>query len=164
MKQTALHISAAAIVIASGLVFARAVTAAESYQYDPMGRLTDVSYANGGSLHYTYDANGNILSVVTSLATGVEGSPAAPQFTLGPPMPNPGAGERRLSFTLPSRGHVSLRVFDVTGRLAATLLDRDLDAGRHDMRFGTDAWANGVYYYRLTWSGQTKSGRLVVLR
>src|SRR3989442_9367555 len=41
--------------------------AAETYQHDAIGRLTDVAYANGSSFHYTYDANGNVLSVITSL-------------------------------------------------------------------------------------------------
>lgn len=139
-------------------------SAAETYQYDPVGRLSDVSYANGGSLHYTYDANGNILSIVTSLATGVEESEAAFQFALGHTSPNPAGNARNVFFTLPARGHVALRVFDVTGRLTATLVDRSLDRGRHDVRFFTDRWAAGVYYYRLESAGKVRSGRMVVLR
>jgi len=119
--------------------------AAETYQYDTLGRLTDVSYANGGSLHYTYDANGNVLSVVTSLATAVDGNPGKPlRFALGPATPNPGSGPRNLVFTIPTRGHVTLRVFDVAGREVSTLVDRDLPAGRQSVHFFTDGWANGV--------------------
>jgi YD repeat-containing protein len=138
--------------------------AAETYQYDPEGRLTDVAYANGGLLHYTYDGNGNILSLVTSLATAVEGGGAALQFTLGPATPNPGSGPRDLVFSIPTAGHVTLRVFDVTGRQVATLMDHDMPAGRYGARFFTDRWAAGVYYYRLSMGGHTRSGRMVVLR
>ena len=38
-----------------------------------------------------------------------------------------------LSFRLPEAGSVSLRVFDVAGRLVATLVDEVLGAGRHDV-------------------------------
>ena len=139
--------------------------AAESHTYDTQGRLTDLSYQNGSSLHYSYDANGNILSIVTSLlVTGVEEVSAKFQFALGPTTPNPGRGSRNVYFTLPARGRVALRVFNVNGRLQATLVDRDLDKGRHDVRFFTDEWGAGVYFYRLELAGKTRSGRMVVLR
>jgi YD repeat-containing protein len=154
------------LLLAAAFALAAAVTsanAAETYTYDPVGRLSDVSYANGGSLHYTYDGNGNILSIVTSLASGVEG--VAPlQFALGPTTPNPGASARNIVFSTPSRARVSLRVYDVAGRLVATLVDRDLDAGRHNVRFFSDRWAAGVYFYRLESAGKTREGRMVVLR
>src|SRR5262245_8038186 len=105
-----------AAVIASLVVVALCggpARASETYGYDPMGRLTDVSYANGGSLHYTYDGNGNILSVVTSLAAAADDNGAPLQFALGHVTPNPGSGTRDLLFSIPSAGHVTLRVFDV---------------------------------------------------
>jgi YD repeat-containing protein len=148
-----------------GLVaMAGSACAAETYQYDPIGRLTDIAYANGGSLHYTYDANGNILSILTSIATSVDDAGQPLRFALGPATPNPSPGARSIAFTIPARGRVTLRVFDVSGRMAATLYDRDLDPGRHVARFSGDRWAGGVYFYRLTWAGRTLTGRMVVLR
>ena len=139
--------------------------AAETYAYDALGRLTDVAYDNGGSIHYTYDAKGNLLSIVTSLAaTGVEGGGAPLQFTLGPSTPNPGSGARSIAFSIAAQGHVTLRVFDVSGRAVATLYDRDLPPGRYVARFSSDRWAGGVYYYRLASAGRVLTGRMVVLR
>jgi YD repeat-containing protein len=156
---------AMALALALGSVACGKVAdAAETYQHDAIGRLTDVSYANGGSLHYTYDANGNLLSVVTSLATAVEDASAPLQFALGPTTPNPGSGARSMAFTIPAPGHVTLRVFDVSGREVATLYDRVLDRGRYNAQFSTDRWGNGVYFYRLQMAGHVRSGRLVVLR
>ena len=152
---------AAAIAVA---VWAPLALAAETYQHDAIGRVTDVTYANGGSLHYTYDANGNVLSIVTSLTTAVEDASSPLQFALGPTTPNPGSGPRSMAFTIPARGHVTLRVFDVSGRQVATLYDRVLDAGRYDAQFSTDRWGNGVYFYRLQMGGRVRAGRLVVLR
>jgi YD repeat-containing protein len=140
-------------------------TAVETYQHDALGRLTDVAYTNGGSIHYTYDPNGNLLSIVTSLAvTAVDGGGPALQFALGPTTPNPGSGRRNMAFTIPARGHVSLRVFDVSGREVATLYNRVLDPGHYNAQFSTDRWGNGVYFYRLQTAGHVRSGRLVVLR
>jgi len=147
------------------LLTATSALAAETYQYDAIGRLTDVAYANGGSIHYTYDPNGNVLSIVTSLATAVDQETGSPlQFALGPTTPNPGSGARDLAFTIPTQGRVTLRVFGVGGREVATLVDRDLPAGRQSVRFLTDGWANGVYYYRLALGARTLEGKLTVLR
>ena len=162
---TARHV-AYALVAAALFAPAGAVPtqAAETYTYDTQSRLTDITYQNGGSLHYTYDANGNILSVITSLVTAAEEGSTSFQFALGPTTPNPGGGMRNLFFTLPSAGRVVLRVFDVTGRLQATLVNHDLGKGRHDVRFLTDRWGAGVYFYRLESAGRIRSGRMVVLR
>ena len=142
----------------------RPAPAAETYAYDTIGRMTDVVYANGSSIHYTYDANGNLLSIVTSGTTGVP-DPAAPlTFSLGPCTPNPGSGERTIAFSTPTRGFVTLRVFDVAGREVAALLDRSLDPQRYVAHFSTDRWGGGVYFYRLSLSGRTLKGRLVVVR
>lgn len=145
-------------------VWAVPALAAETYTYDTQSRLTDISYQNGSSLHYTYDANGNIISIITSLVTAVENGPSTYQFALGPTAPNPGNGPRDVSFTMAARGRVTLRVFDVSGRLAQTLVDRDLDRGRHNVHFFTDRWTAGVYFYRLESAGMVRSGRMVVVR
>jgi len=138
--------------------------AAETYQYDAQGRLTDIAYQNGGSFHYSYDANGNIISVVTSLATAVDEAGAPLRFALGPMTPNPGSGPRNITFMIPSSAHITLRVFDVSGREVATLVDHDLPAGRHQVRFFTEGWAAGVYYYRLNMGAAAKTGKMVVVR
>jgi YD repeat-containing protein len=156
------HLLAVALALVAWASLARA---AETYQHDPLGRLTDVAYQNGSSFHYTYDANGNVLSIVTSLAvTAVDGGGPALQFALGPTTPNPGSGARNMAFTIPARGHVSLRVFDVSGREVATLYNRVLDPGHYNAQFSTERWGNGVYFYRLETAGHVRSGRLVVLR
>lgn len=169
-EKTRKNMTAAASVLA-GLALAigfgagpRSSNAAESYQYDTMSRLTDVSYANGSSIHYTYDANGNILSVVTSLATTVEPNATPLRFALGPSTPNPSSGPRSIAFSTPARGRVTLRVFDAAGRERAILFDRVLDPGAYTARFSATGWASGVYFYRLSLDGRALNGRMVVVR
>ncbi len=148
-----------------GASVAAPARAAETRLYDALGRMTDAAYANGGLIHYTYDANGNLLSAVTSLAaTAVDGVRPNFEFALGPATPNPGSGPRSVNFSTPVPARVTLRVFDVSGREVATLLDGDLPAGRHSLRFNTERWGNGVYFFRLSMPGRVRDGRLVVLR
>ena len=51
----------AALVIA--LVLAASMTSAETYQYDQVGRLTNVTYDDGSKIDYTYDNAGNIRKI-----------------------------------------------------------------------------------------------------
>ena len=138
--------------------------AGETYAHDAQGRLTDATYTDGSSNHYTYDANGNLLSIVSSGATtGVDPkTPATYEFALGPVTPNPGSGDRRITFSIAKAAHVSLRVTDVAGRAVATLYDRDLTPGRYVASFGSARWPGGVYFYRLESAGRSLTGRMVV--
>ncbi len=66
-------------------------------------------------------------------------------------------------------GHAALRVYDVSGRLIRTLVDRHLSKGKHSALWdGRNSKggvaASGVYFYRLTASGWSRTRRMVPLR
>lgn len=92
--------------------------------------------------------------------------PGASGFAFAAPSPNPFTARTSLAFTLPRDAAVTLRVYDVRGRLVRTLLDRAaLAAGRHEAAWdgrddrGTRA-AAGVYFSRLDVGGRTTTRRL----
>ena len=57
---------------------------AESYAYDAAGRLTKVTYDDGKTIDYTYDANGNVTELVAD--------PPAVDVPVAPPPPKPTCG------------------------------------------------------------------------
>ena len=57
----------ATTVFVMALVFAEPART-ESYSYDAAGRLTGVTYDDGSSIAYTYDANGNLLTIEKTAA------------------------------------------------------------------------------------------------
>lgn len=82
--------------------------------------------------------------------------------------PNPFNPATTISFTLTERGPVNLLVFDVAGRLVRTLVDTDLEPGRHAARWdgqGSDGRpaASGTYLYRLTTRGTILSGKMTLV-
>jgi hypothetical protein len=88
----------------------------------------------------------------------------------GPAFPNPSRHGTSVAFGLPEPGGaVSLRVYNVSGRLVRTLVDGSLPAGRHAATWdGKDdsgaEVSSGVYFYRLEAPGFEGQGRLVVLK
>jgi hypothetical protein len=79
------------------------------------------------------------------------------EFSLAP---NPAVSSVALRFALPHPGRARLEVFDLAGRRVATLLDRELAAGGHTLRWDGvstrgDRVRSGVYAIRLTAAGAT---------
>jgi len=52
-------------------------------------------------------------------------------FPLYQNYPNPFNLETQISFDLPVNSKVSLKIYDITGQLVRTLLDKDMEAGEH---------------------------------
>jgi len=95
---------------------------------------------------------------------------AAPARTrLAAPHPNPFNPQTEVAFDLARRDRVSLTVHDLRGRRVATLLDGDLEPGRHVARWdGRDADGrmapSGIYFLRLTTPEGAWTRKAVVAR
>ncbi len=121
----------------------------------------------------TTSANTSVLLNAGSVITGVEApspSPAAPSPTrLVQNTPNPFNPRTTIRFNLEAAGRARLMVFDVSGRLVATLVEKHLPAGEH--RFDWDGRddagrtvASGVYFQRLEAPGFSDSRTMVLLK
>lgn len=85
-------------------------------------------------------------------------------FQLGQNYPNPFNPITTIPFSLRAPAFVTLRVYDVLGKVTATLLHERREAGRHEIRFDATGLSTGVYIYRLTTDTRTECKRLVILR
>jgi hypothetical protein len=64
--------------------------------------------------------------------------------------PNPFNPNTVISYQLSERSHVYLRVYDMLGREIKALLDREQEAGVHNVNFNGSGLSSGVYLYRLS--------------
>jgi hypothetical protein len=62
---------------------------------------------------------------------GVPDPPVSAVFEVRPVAPNPFRDRASIGYSLPQRGHANVAVYDVTGRLVATLFDGEAAAGAH---------------------------------
>ncbi len=63
--------------------------------------------------------------------------------------PNPSNPTSKVDFQIPFSSKVSLKVFDLTGKEVASLVDKELDGGFYTAEFNGSNLASGVYFYRL---------------
>jgi hypothetical protein len=83
--------------------------------------------------------------------------------------PNPMSDDTRIRFPLPSPESVRLRIYDAEGRWVRGLVDGAFDAGEHFVAWDgrTDEGeraSSGTYFYQLSTSEGSKTGRLVITR
>ncbi|NIV91837.1 T9SS type A sorting domain-containing protein [candidate division KSB1 bacterium] len=91
------------------------------------------------------------LVEVTSLVTDVAARNAGIEdFRLLQNYPNPFNPSTTITFSLPQRAAVTLKVYNLLGQAVATLIDgQSYSEGRHQVRFDASDLANGIYYYKI---------------
>jgi len=94
-------------------------------------------------------------------------APAA--FRVEPNYPNPFNPSTTIEFALPARSHVSVKIFDVSGRLVRTLVDGVLDAQIHQAVWTGDddggrQVSSGVYFYRVETESEMFVSRMALLK
>jgi hypothetical protein len=85
-------------------------------------------------------------------------------FVLGQNLPNPFNDMTVIRYSLPVRRHATLKVYDVLGKEAATLVDGIRDAGDWMVEWDSRGIPSGVYFYRLQAGDLIETKRLTLLR
>ncbi|MCD6594445.1 T9SS type A sorting domain-containing protein [bacterium] len=122
----------------------------------------------------TIAANGIIIEDSKMLAAGTykvtfSGGALPKMLALHQNNPNPFNPVTDITFDLPKDSDVKLEVFNMLGQRISSLIDGDIAAGTHSVRWnGKDSndkdAATGVYFYKLTTDGQTLTRKMILLR
>ncbi|MBI5060671.1 CHRD domain-containing protein [candidate division KSB1 bacterium] len=135
---------------------------ASGHQYS----WTDGELLNGVS--YTYRLfsveTGGARAEIASESVTPHAGAVAEGYALAQNFPNPFNPETRIRFDLAEAGTVHLTVFDISGRLVATLLNSSLPRGNHSVQFSGSNLPSGLYFYRLEASGFTDQKKMLLLK
>ena len=96
--------------------------------------------------------------------TAISDGPSIAGLEIGATYPNPAAGRASVNLTLDRAMDVTVRLYDLTGRQIATLVDGQLAAGQTPVAVDAQALPAGVYVLRVAADGQVVSRRLTVVR
>lgn len=121
----------------------------------PLSRIEE-SYARIILLKSKY---GIITSIDQITNTGI---PAG--FVLSQNYPNPFNPTTTISFSLPTRSFVLLKVFDALGKAITTLLNEEISAGHHQIIFNGDHLSSGVYYYQIRAGDFSQTKKLILMK
>ncbi|KAA3610560.1 MAG: T9SS C-terminal target domain-containing protein [Calditrichaeota bacterium] len=159
----------------TGITYPIGLTASDVAQAYGVSYDYSIVIDQGGIIQYSdWGANTNAInSVIDNLlatATSVEqNSDTADRFSLAANYPNPFNPSTTLAFTLEKSQRVSLKIYDLKGRLVKTLMDGILDSGGHQYRWNAQNQSgqrvsSGVYYYVLQGENQRQSRKMVLMQ
>ncbi len=78
--------------------------------------------------------------------------------------PNPFNAACRIGYQLHRPAHVRLTVYNASGQMIETLVNRRQKSGRHEVVFDGANLSGGVYFYRLQTDQQVRTRKMVLLR
>jgi len=85
-------------------------------------------------------------------------------FLLENNYPNPFNPNTTIRFQLPETSHVKLVVYDITGKVVAQLINRNISAGFHEVSWDASNMASGLYLCKITAGDCSKVIRMVLLK
>lgn len=94
-------------------------------------------------------------------------------FQLAQNYPNPFNPTTKISFSIPlnkgepgglSDGVVVLKIYDILGREAATLVNQQMKPGNYEVEWDGTSYASGIYFYKLTVGSFTNVKKMVLLK
>jgi hypothetical protein len=78
--------------------------------------------------------------------------------------PNPFNPTTKIKFGLPNKEKVRLEVYNVLGQRVEMLLDKELDAGYHEIEWKASKYASGMYIYRISAGSFTAVKKLILMK
>ena len=162
-----------------------------SYTYDGSNNLIESiqqwwpvsNWENLRKYNYTYDANNNRIEELEQTWDGsnwvnqwrttnsylpITGIAQIEQavniYSLSNNYPNPFNPTTKISYTIPERGYVSLKIFNVLGSEVAELVKGEVEAGSYIIEFNASTLPSGIYFYKLQAGSFVETKKMVLMK
>ncbi|HAB54326.1 MAG TPA: hypothetical protein DCE80_19460 [Ignavibacteriales bacterium] len=78
--------------------------------------------------------------------------------------PNPFNPTTKISYQLPNKAQVTLKIYDLLGREVAILVNEEKQAGKYEVEFDASSLSSGVYLYRISINDFVKTMKMMVVK
>jgi len=99
-----------------------------------------------------------------NIVTSVEDEISVTSYALRQNYPNPFNPVTTISYNLEFDSKVELKVYDVSGREVARLVDSQVSAGEHIIEWDASDLASGLYIYQLTTDTFSETKKMLLLK
>ncbi len=112
---------------------------------------TDTTFSLNPGEYHIYTTMKIPTPDTTSIITGMRETTSAviKNYSLLQNYPNPFNPATTIKYQIPQAGSVTLRIYDVLGRLVTTLVNEFQYSGTHVVQFNALNLASGIYFYQL---------------
>jgi len=127
----------------------------------------DISFSEEEGVLAVPNFNGNTIDFLDVPALTASEDALPPQesrLLVFPPYPNPASRVVTMSYELSKATDVRVTVYDLAGRAREEILAGRQTAGEHAVRWDTDGYAAGVYFYMIDACDTSHVGKMMVVR
>jgi|GEM_PF-3281104 photosystem II stability/assembly factor-like uncharacterized protein len=142
------------------------------YSYTPFIHPTDLQFVGDFRLYLNTDNKSSHLFIIEDTTTSI-----TPDTTTYPPQtliplttalyynyPNPFNPTTTIKFDLAKPGFTKGVVYDILGREVSVIVNEDLKVGFYSLDFNANALPSGIYIFRLTSTGYSRTIKMVLCR
>lgn len=143
-------------------------------------RLGNGNYlaTNSSGLHEIDDTTGALIRTImpmfgqyislydpsTLVGVGNQTSQVADAYKLYNNYPNPFNPSTNIKYAIPSKGIVTLKVYNSLGKEVAKLIDQFHTPGEYEYTFDASGLSSGIYYYTISSGNFTETKKMVLLK
>ncbi|MBK8945178.1 MAG: T9SS type A sorting domain-containing protein [Ignavibacteriae bacterium] len=100
--------------------------------------------------------------MLTDVKSDIKNLPSA--YSLNQNYPNPFNPSTTISFGLPEKSEVTLKIYNMLGEEVAQILNQTLDAGNHSIDFDASLLSSGMYVYSLQTKNQFITKKMSLIK
>ncbi len=78
--------------------------------------------------------------------------------------PNPFNPSTKIKFALLQNSQTKLIIYDLLGREIQTLINKELEAGYHEINFDASSFPGGVYFYRIQAGDFIQTKKMILIK
>mgnify|MGYP002623187510 CR=1 FL=1 len=134
----------------------------------PSGFISDIFFINGNTGWAVEGNNGNIFKTTTGGCNTVNivmnNNQLPERNKLKQNYPNPFNPTTTIKFDIPKKEFVTLKVYDISGREVAILLNNFKNAGSYIAEFDASHLSSGVYFYTIKAGSFEETKRMVLIK
>jgi len=181
LNQNQAQISWKTTIEANGFVFYAENDTTDGFPYEAMEpeqlvknhELLLDSLHSGSTYYFIIDQMdkdwNNVRSKTYSFVAGavsVEQENIPIEISLSQNYPNPFNPSTNIKYSIPVKGFVSLKIFDIQGRLIATLVNEQKSAGTYNYEFNSSDYqlSTGIYFYKLQCGDFSKTNKMLLIK
>jgi hypothetical protein len=86
------------------------------------------------------------------------------EYSISQNYPNPFNPATRIKFALPKTALTKISIFDLLGREIQTLINKELEAGYHEININASNFNTGIYFYRLTAGNYSSTKKMILIK
>ena len=125
----------------------------------------DLKTYQNGIIGYGITRDNKVIKL--DLVTGNASEPQtviSNEYSLIQNYPNPFNPVTNINYSIPKHGFVTLKIYDIMGKLISTLVNTEQLAGNYSVNFNADNLPSGIYYYTITSGDFTETKKMVLIK